>query len=78
MRIKIIKLFAALCPLEPRLAKKLVEPLTDLIHSTPAMSLLYECISTVLVGIPDHVPSIQVFRQSILMVFSPLSWVSTT
>jgi AP-3 complex subunit delta-1 len=100
MRIKIIKLFAALCPLvgahpsrlahscdtrarprslahftagscssfphrlgavqEPRLAKKLIEPLTSLIHSTPAMSLLYECIQTVLSGIPDHTPTIQV------------------
>ncbi|KAK2569969.1 AP-3 complex subunit delta-1 [Acropora cervicornis] len=47
MLIKIIKLFGALCPLEPRLGKKLLEPLTNLIHSTSAMSLLYECINTV-------------------------------
>lgn len=59
MRIKIIKLFAALCPLEPRLAKKLIEPLTSLIHQTPAMSLLYECINTVIISVPDHLPSIQ-------------------
>lgn len=59
MRIKIIKLFAALTPLEPRLAKKLIDPLTNLIHQTPAMSLLYECISTVIVSVPDHLPSIQ-------------------
>ncbi|CAF4493843.1 unnamed protein product, partial [Rotaria magnacalcarata] len=45
--IKIIKLFGALTPLEPRLGKKLIEPLTNLIHSTSAMSLLYECINTV-------------------------------
>uniref|UniRef100_A0A8C6ZRH9 AP-3 complex subunit delta-1 n=1 Tax=Nothoprocta perdicaria TaxID=30464 RepID=A0A8C6ZRH9_NOTPE len=32
--IKIIKLFGALTPLEPRLGKKLIEPLTNLIHST--------------------------------------------
>ncbi|MGH0175149.1 UNVERIFIED_CONTAM: hypothetical protein FKN15_069924 [Acipenser sinensis] len=31
--IKIIKLFGALTPLEPRLGKKLIEPLTNLIHS---------------------------------------------
>lgn len=42
MLIKIIKLFGALTPLEPRLGKKLIEPLTNLIHSTSAMSLLYE------------------------------------
>jgi hypothetical protein len=47
MLIKIIKLFGALTPLEPRLGKKLIEPLTNLIHSTSAMSLLYECINTV-------------------------------
>jgi len=59
MLIKIIKLFGALCPLEPRLGKKLMEPLTNLIHSTSAMSLLYECISTVISGLSDHMPSIQ-------------------
>ncbi|CAB4017876.1 AP-3 complex subunit delta-1-like, partial [Paramuricea clavata] len=31
--IKIIKLFGALCPLEPRLGKKMIEPLTNLIHT---------------------------------------------
>lgn len=59
MLIKIIKLFGALCPLEPRLGKKLLEPLTNLIHSTSAMSLLYECINTVVSGLPQHNPSIQ-------------------
>lgn len=39
-----------LCPIEPRLAKKLIPPLTNLIQSTGAMSLLYECIHTVVVG----------------------------
>lgn len=58
--IKIIKLFGALTPLEPRLGKKLIEPLTNLIHSTSAMSLLYECINTViavLVSISSGVPN---------------------
>lgn len=50
MLIKIIKLFAALTPLEPRLVKKLLPPLTSLIETTPAMSLLYECIYTVISG----------------------------
>jgi hypothetical protein len=39
-----------LTPLEPRLGKKLIEPLTNLIHSTSAMSLLYECINTIIAG----------------------------
>lgn len=50
MTIKIIKLFATLTPLEPRLIKKLVPPITNLIQTTPAMSLLYECISGLISG----------------------------
>lgn len=50
MAIKIIKLFAILTPLEPRLVKKLVRPLTNLIQSTTAMSLLYECVSGIIQG----------------------------
>lgn len=59
--IKVIKLFGALTPLEPRLGKKLIEPLTNLIHNTSAMSLLYECINTVIQGMQDHSSSIQGF-----------------
>ncbi|CAG8435804.1 5990_t:CDS:10 [Ambispora gerdemannii] len=50
MLIKIIKLFGALTPLEPRLSKKLLPPITNLIQTTHAMSLLYECIHTVITG----------------------------
>lgn len=70
--IKIIKLFGALTPLEPRLGKKLIEPLTNLIHSTSAMSLLYECINTVIAvlisissGINNHSASIQLCVQKL-------------
>ena len=50
MSIKIIKLFAVLTPLEPRLVKKLVRPLTKILRETSAMSLLYECISGIIQG----------------------------
>ncbi|PBP20900.1 AP-3 complex subunit delta, partial [Diplocarpon rosae] len=50
MAIKLIKLFAILTPLEPRLVKKLLPPLTNLIRTTPAMSLLYECINGIIQG----------------------------
>ncbi|KAF7231833.1 hypothetical protein EG68_09649 [Paragonimus skrjabini miyazakii] len=63
--IKIIKLFGALTPIEPRLGKKLIEPLTNLIHSTSAMSLLYECINTVIAGVPNHHASIQLCVQKL-------------
>lgn len=46
--IKVVKLLGSLVPLEPRLAKKLIEPLTDIITTTPAKSLLYECVNTLL------------------------------
>ncbi|KAK5110857.1 hypothetical protein LTR62_005568 [Meristemomyces frigidus] len=50
MAIKIIKLFSTLTPLEPRLVKKLLPPLTTIIKTTPAMSLLYECINGIVQG----------------------------
>ena len=60
--------FGALTPLEPRLSKKLMEPLISLIHSTTAMSLLYECISTVVAGMPNHTASIQVTHDITMMM----------
>lgn len=39
-----------LVPLEPRLVKKLTQPLSDLIETSPAKSLQYECINTLLAG----------------------------
>ncbi|OLL25522.1 AP-3 complex subunit delta [Neolecta irregularis DAH-3] len=50
MLIKIIKLFTALTPLEPRLVKKLVPQLTHILQTSSAMSLLYEAINTVVSG----------------------------
>ncbi|KAK5663003.1 hypothetical protein OQA88_6417 [Cercophora sp. LCS_1] len=46
----IVNVFATLTPLEPRLVRKLLPPLTDLIKTTPAMSLLYECINGIIQG----------------------------
>ncbi|KZT08745.1 Ap3d1 protein [Laetiporus sulphureus 93-53] len=50
MLIKIIKLFGTLTPYEPRLVRKLQPPITDLISTTPAISLLYECVHTCIIG----------------------------
>merc|ERR1712123_38089 len=79
MLIKIIKLFGALTPLEPRLGKKLIEPLTNLIHSTSAMSLLYECINTVIAvlisistGMPNHAASIQLCVKKLMEIVKKL------
>lgn len=48
--IKVVKLFGALAPVEPRLVRKLLKPMTDIISTTPAMSVLYECIHTSIIG----------------------------
>lgn len=42
--------FGCLTPLEPRLVKKLQTPITDLINTTAAISLLYECVRTCIIG----------------------------
>lgn len=59
MLIKIVKLMGVLTPLEPRLGKKLVEPLTNLMRTTRAKSLLYECCSTVTAGLLDHPEAVE-------------------
>ncbi|CAO1620110.1 unnamed protein product [Sympodiomycopsis kandeliae] len=50
MLIKIVKLFGYLTPHEPRLVRKLLPPIKALISNTPAMSLLYESIHSVISG----------------------------
>jgi AP-3 complex subunit delta-1 len=46
-------------PHEPRLAKKMLDPIVNLINTTPAMSLLYESISTAITGMGGHMPVMQ-------------------
>lgn len=48
--IKVIKLFGSLAQVEPRLVRRLAPRISDIISTTPAMSLLYECIHTLIVG----------------------------
>lgn len=48
--IKIIKLFAALSSVEPRLSRRLLPALTTMLESTSAMSLVYECVHAIIVG----------------------------
>ena len=47
LTIKVVKLYSSLLNVEPRLAKKLLDPLAHIIKTTGAKSLLYECISTI-------------------------------
>lgn len=50
MLIKILKLFSLLAPSEPRLKGKLLPQIIQLMESTTAMSLLYECINCIASG----------------------------
>ncbi|CAN0146538.1 unnamed protein product, partial [Discosporangium mesarthrocarpum] len=52
MLIKVVKLLGSLVPEEPRLARKLLDPLTTIVQNTAAKSLLYECIHTISLALP--------------------------
>lgn len=47
MLIKILKLFSALAPAEPRLRPKLLPQVLQLMESTGAMSLTFECVNCI-------------------------------
>lgn len=46
--IKVLKILAKLAPLEPRLAKRLVDPICGHLRRTEAKSLAFECIRTIM------------------------------
>jgi AP-3 complex subunit delta-1 len=48
--IKMVKLFASLCPLEPRLVKKLLPQLKKMIETSRAISVVYECVYCIITG----------------------------
>ena len=52
MLIKVVKLLGSLVPEEPRLARKLLEPLADIVRNTPAKSLLYESVRAITFCLP--------------------------
>jgi len=52
MLIKVVKLLGSLVPEEPRLARKLLDPLASIVRSTPAKSLLYEAAYSITKCLP--------------------------
>lgn len=52
MLIKVVKLLGSLVPEEPRLARKLLEPLANIVENTHAKSLLYEAVYTITLCLP--------------------------
>ncbi len=65
MLIKIVKLMGVLTPQEPRLGRKLVEPLVSLMRTTRAKSLLYECCSTITSGLLAHPEAVELCAQQL-------------
>ena len=59
MTIKLVKVFGVLTPLEPRLAKKLVGPLGEILETTSAKFLQYECNRTVVAGLTSQDESVR-------------------
>lgn len=52
--IKMLKIFAKLVLLEPRLAKRVVEPVCEHMRRTGAKSLMFECVRTVVSSLSDY------------------------
>ncbi|KAK7320044.1 hypothetical protein RJT34_04774 [Clitoria ternatea] len=52
--IKVLKIFARLAPLEPRLAKRIVEPVCEHMRRSGAKSLIVECVRTVMASLGDY------------------------
>ncbi|KAK6249676.1 Clathrin/coatomer adaptor [Theobroma cacao] len=52
--IKVLKILAKLAPLEPRLAKRVVDPVCDHMRRTGAKSLLFECVRTVVTSLSEY------------------------
>ncbi|XP_019102507.1 PREDICTED: AP-3 complex subunit delta-like [Camelina sativa] len=52
--IKVLKVFAKLASIEPRLAKKVADPICEHMRRNVGKSLLFECIRTVVSGLSDQ------------------------
>lgn len=53
LSIKLLKVFQLLCPLEPRLPGKMVEPLTNILNTTKAASVEFEAIRCAVRSLPE-------------------------
>ncbi|KFK26686.1 hypothetical protein AALP_AA8G280000 [Arabis alpina] len=52
--IKVLKIFGKLVSIEPRLGKKVVEPVCEHMRRSVAKSLVFECVRTVVSSLSDH------------------------
>jgi AP-3 complex subunit delta-1 len=68
MLIKVVKLLTLLMPEEPRLAKKALPSFCNIIQTTPAKSLMYECINAVTYALAHVVNHDSINRESVLPI----------
>lgn len=57
--IKVLKVFGKLALLEPRLGKKIVGPICEIMERSMAKSLVFECVRTVVSSLSDHESAIR-------------------
>ncbi|KAK4362008.1 hypothetical protein RND71_017249 [Anisodus tanguticus] len=58
--IKVLKIFMKLAPLEPRLEKRLVDPICDHLKRTTAKSLAFECVRTIVSSFSEYESAVRV------------------
>lgn len=63
--IKLLKIFTALVPLEPRLGKKLAAPVAEFFRTAGAKSIVYECVQLVVAGMHTHEPVLRLAVEAI-------------
>lgn len=63
--IKVVKIFGKLAPLEPRLAKRVVEPICEHMRRTSAKSLVFECVRTIVSSLADDESAVRLAVEKI-------------
>ncbi|KAL6007539.1 hypothetical protein ACLOJK_033037 [Asimina triloba] len=63
--IKVVKIFGLLAPLEPRLAKRVVDPICEHMSRTGAKSLMFECVRTVVSSLSDFESAVKLAVEKI-------------
>ncbi|KAI4319210.1 hypothetical protein MLD38_032837 [Melastoma candidum] len=63
--IKILKVFARLVSLEPRLAKRVVEPVCEVMRRTGAKSLVFECVRMVLSSLSEFESAVRLALEKV-------------
>ncbi|XP_061344981.1 AP-3 complex subunit delta isoform X2 [Gastrolobium bilobum] len=63
--IKVLKIFSKLAPLEPRLGKRIVEPVCEHMMRSGAQSLIFECVRTVLTCLSDYESAVKLAASKI-------------